>query len=238
MKIHAHEFKNWEEIPDVSHLLEVENNYVHAFEHEIPEATSYVSYAVKDRKVVAFGSGTYFKGSNYYIDGDDDGCSKSEQKQRRLWIEGMVSIERGCGSLILRELEKWFSQIDIPHKIINIMSVDESIGFYEENGYVVCFTGPRFAGTGNTRVAKAIGDFDIQLAGCVDYTKLDTEQIEWEIAALITLGRRKVLSQFIDIPKDIDRKDYEVYVRNHDFKECVTEEMKKNIFDHLDEFKS
>lgn len=238
MLIHTHEFKNWDEIPDVSHLLKVENNYVHAFEHEIPESVTYVSYAIKDDKVVAFGSATHFKDENYYDDEDDDSCNMSEQEERRLWIEGMVSIEKGCGSLILKELEKWLSTIDVPHKIINIISVDESIGFYEENGYVVCYTGPRFAGTGNTRVAKDIGDFDIKLAGYADYAKCDTEIMEREIATLISLGRRKTLSQFIDVPKDIDRKDYEEYVRSHDFKECVTEEMKKNIFIHLDEFKS
>ena len=118
------------------------------------------------------------------------------------------------------------------------MSVNESIGFYEENGYKVCHTGPRFAGTDNTRVAKSIDDYDINSDGIVDYTKFDNEMMEWEIASLIALGRRKALSQFIDIPKDIPRKDYEKYVRSHDFKECVTDDMKNNIFDHLDEFNS
>lgn len=234
MDIRGHIFKSWKEIPDVSHLYEIDNNYVGAFQHGYSRSVTYVSYVIKDNKVVAFGSATYFEDENYYIDEE-----VSEELERRLWIEGLVSIEKGCGTLVLVELEKWLIGIsekyDVSHKIINIMSVEESVGFYEENGYVVCYTGPRFAGTGNTRVAKAIGDFDIRLAGVVDYTKIDNEALEWEIASCILLGRRKALSKFIDIPRDVQRKDYEQYIRNNKFKECVTEDMRKNIIDHIDE---
>jgi hypothetical protein len=242
MEICSHIFKSWDDIPDISHLLEVRNNYVEAFEHKIPKTITYVSYTIKDKKVVAFGSATYFEDENYYIDGYDDSCDISHQEKRKLWIEGLVSIEKGCGTIILKELEKWLIEMahkhNIPHKIINIMSVDQSIGFYEENGYVECHTCPRFAGTGNTRVAKSFDGYDIKSNGIVDYTQLDDETMAWQIASLIALGRRKTLCQFIDIPKDISRKNYEEYVRNHNFKECVTEDMKNNIFDHLDEFNS
>ena len=233
MDIRGHIFKSWEEIPDVSHLYEIEDSYVDTFEHGYSRSISYVSYAMKDDKVVAFGSATYFEDQNYYVDEDES------EEERKLWVEGLVSIEKGCGTLVLGELEKWLIKMsqehNVSHKIINIMSVDNSIGFYEENGYVACYTGPRFAGTGNTRVAKAIGDFDIRLAEIVDYTDFDDKALEWEIASWILLGRRKTLSKFIDIPRDVRRKDYEQYIRNNKFKECVTEDMRKNIIDNLDE---
>ena len=62
----------------------------------------------------------------------------------------------------------------------------------------------------------------------------------WEIARLIVQGRRKTLSEFIDIPKDVSRDRFEEYVRAHNFKECccVDDEMRAEILDHLDEINS
>src|ERR1700684_4623920 len=103
IEIKEHVFKTWDDIPDVSHLLKVKNNYVRAFEHNVPNNLCYVAYALRNGTVVAFGSATYFKQDHSYMDDDDGYCSCAPnfniQRDRRLWIEGLVSIEKGCGSL-------------------------------------------------------------------------------------------------------------------------------------------
>lgn len=256
---HAHIFNNWDEIPSVSHLLKVENNYVHAFEnHNCKGAITYICYVVKHNilqgtsQIVSFGSATYFCDDNYYIDHDDDNYTPVQQSSWQLWVEGLVSIEKGCGSTVLRELEKWLADIaekyDVERKVINIISVDESIGFYEENGYVACYTGPRFGGTGNTRVAKSIpkSGFDISLdislrSEPINIYPLDNDDIEcleWDIAKYILQGRRIPLLPYIEISKDIPRDEYENYVRNNTFKEYITDNMKNNIFEIIDEMNS
>ena len=93
---------------------------------------------------------------------------------------------------------------------------------------------PRFGGTGNTRVVKAIDDFDLKLCGCIDYNYPE------EIATLICLGRRKSLLPFIEIPKALPRDSYSSYIRVNPelFKDCVTAEMRKAIFETLDDYES
>lgn len=269
LTIHSHVFSNWEEIPDVSHLLKVENNYVHAFEgHNYEDSTTYVCYmqqqckeSASGTKIVAFGSATYFTAEgNCYVDYDDDNYTPEQQKLWQLWVEGLVSIEKGCGSIVLQALENWLSDVadlhKVERKVINIMSVDESIGFYEENGYVACYTGPRYAGTGNTRVAKAIRDsnfdisLDIQLKPIDHYPSdlSDIGCIERNIARYIVQGRRIVLLPYIEIPKWIPKNDYELHVKSqarnkkhgdkHTLNEYLTESMLNNIFDNIEEMNS
>lgn len=248
----SHIFNTWSGIPDVSHLSKIQNNYVHAFEHGCKDSITYVSYVIKNDVIIAFGSATYFGGTNcwdnYYIDSDDDNYSKKQQNLWKLWVEGLVSTEKGYGSIILQELEKWLAEISVQYnverKVINIMSVSESVGFYEENGYVECYTGPRFGGTGNTRVAKAIGDFDIrfdiQLSEIDPYptTNSRIECLEWDIARYILQGRRVALLPYIEIPKNIPREKYESYIIDHPFKEYITEDIKNNILSNIDEINS
>jgi len=254
---HSHIFENWDQIPNVSHLLEIKNNYVDVFEgHKCEEATTYVCYVVKydnlqnTSEVVAFGSATYFDGYHYYVDFDNENYTPEQQSLWKLWIEGLVSIEKGCGSVVLLELEKWLSHMSekyaVERKVINIISVNESVGFYEENGYVACYTGPRFAGTDNTRVAKVIPNsgFDISLDICPRSIDIypsdenDVECLEWDIAGYIIQGRRIPLLPYIEIPKDIPRTEYKNYVHNNTFKDYITDSMRKNIFDHIDEMNS
>src|SRR6185312_4730674 len=161
-KIITHQFVNWESIPDVSHLEKIKNSYVKVFESTKPDII-YVAYIVRDGKLTSFGSCGYYKNNNYYGD----------NKTRQLWIEGMVSIVPSHGSTILKELEKCLIILadseNVSHKIINVMSVDESIGFYEKNGYQECKTSSRFRGTGNMRLAKAINDFSLETAELCPY---------------------------------------------------------------------
>jgi hypothetical protein len=95
-KIVTHKFTNWGEIPDVKHLQKVKNNYVNVFESECREGCqryiTYISYVMENDTVVAFGSASYYNKGNYYC----------KNKTRQLWIEGLVSISKGCGTLVLR----------------------------------------------------------------------------------------------------------------------------------------
>lgn len=246
----SHVFKNWDNIPDLSHLETVNNNYIRAFQHGCEGAVTYVCYIVKhdenSEKVVAFGSATYFCGeNNYYIDVDDYQYTVEEQHKRNLWVEGLVSIERGCGSLVLRVLEEWLSSVaillDLDKKVINIMSVEESVGFYEENGYIEGYTGPRFSGTGNIRVVKAVLGSKFDISAEIQRTPIDhyptkkykIESLVWNIAFYILQGRRIPLLPYIDIPKDVPRTEYLEYVRSNPFVEYVTDDMKNDIFNSI-----
>lgn len=141
-KIVTHKFTNWNDIPDVKHLQTIENNYVDVFESKCREGAeryiTYISYVIENDIVVAFGSASYYNEGNYY----------GKNKTRQLWIEGLVSTSKGCGTLVLQELEKALitiaDEFNVKYKIINVMSVDDSIGFYENNDYIECRTSPIF----------------------------------------------------------------------------------------------
>lgn len=251
MLVTSHVFKNWNEIPNISHLLEVKNNYIRAFEHGCKDALTYVCYISTNDKVVAFGSATYFGGDeNYYVDSDDDVYTEKQQSFWKLWVEGLISIKKGCGSAVLKELEAWLSRMAEEHKVekkvINIMSVEESVGFYEENGYVECYTGPRFGGTGNIRVARAtLGSsydisLDVQLSPIDNYptTEDSIECLEWDIAKFILQGRRIPLLPYIIIPNNIPISEYKTYVLEQPFAEYITPKMRANILERVEEMDS
>ncbi len=237
MQVITHVFDGWDNIPSVSHLYEVEDSYIRAFEHPGIETVSAVSYVICEGIVVAFGSATYFPKDNYYIDDHTP-----NELTRKLWVEGLVSIKKGCGSMVLSELEKWLSETgekyNVEQKIINVMSVSNSVGFYEEKGYLECHTGSRFYGADNIRMAKAIGNFDLETAELVDYSIMDQELLVQEIATLIVMGRKIPLSKFADIPDNIPRKSYVANITLFKFKPSVTQEMISNILDHIDDLVS
>lgn len=250
--IKSHLFDTWKDIPSIDHLLEVKDNHIYDFsQHKCKGVVSFVAYVIDKEKVVAFGSATYFSGKdNYYVDYDDDNYTKEQQNCWKLWVEGLVSIKKGCGSIVLRELEKWMESVskeyNIERKVINIISVYDSIGFYEENGYVNCYTGPRFAGTDNTRMAKSVPNSgfditeDVQLCPFIVYPtkKSSIECLEWDIARYVSGGRRIPLAPYIVVPKDIPRKEYFNYVARNKWNEYVTQEMKMRIFYIIDEMDS
>jgi hypothetical protein len=245
IKIISHLFESWDKIPDVSHLLSIENNYVDTFLDHEPNIT-YVSYAMENNKIVAFGSASYYNNEyNYYCDEDDDADYIENQLTRQLWIEGLVSTVSGCGTLVLAELEKCLMDFatnhPVSHKIINVMSVNDSVGFYENNGYIVCHTSPRFGGTDNTRLAKAFNQFSIESTDYIDYKISDEECLAWEIAGAIFQGRLKFLGDYINIPKSSSRDDLKKYILenyNDIFKDNISQNLKDKILECIEEIDS
>ena len=229
MKICSHIFENWNNIPDISHLKEVENSYVGFFDHKYP-GQSFVSYVIVDEKVVAFGSATHYTEDNYYYD-------EPYGDERRLWIEGLVSIQKGCGSLVLAELERWLVErsSECYQKIINVMSVDESIGFYEARGYTTCYTSSRFSGSGNTIMAKLIGNSDFTPAEAIDHRKrwcgISDEDLAHEIISYARDGRTKMLAAFVDLSASLSRDRYMDYIQSESaiFKPGVSENVRSII---------
>jgi hypothetical protein len=214
MEVISHKFNNWKEIPDITHLLNIKNNSVKAFHGKIV----HVAYIIHDQKIVAFGSAGYYSSkNNYYVDCDD---GDEYEYTRQLWIEGLVSTMKGCGTLVLQELEKCLivlsNEYNVTHKIINIMSVSDAVGFYENNGYNVCITAPYWGGVDCTRVAKSINNYPLITANIINYDKLynsssedDLSILAWQLAGAIIINRRKFLSGYMNLPKDIILKDIE-----------------------------
>lgn len=215
-------FDNWEELPDITHLLKIKNSYVKAAEGDI----IYVSYVIEDDKIVAFGSAGYYKDDNYY----------GKNKTRQLWIEGMVSTSKGCGSIILSELEKALETLadlhSVKYKIINVMSVDESVAFYENNGYVECNTSTRFRGTDNTRMAKPIEDFSLETAKIRTNWEIDPE---WIFGFVVT-GRRKILQKYMNLPENIHHSSFIKYILENSqtvFHESIPNSVKDQVIEFL-----
>lgn len=231
-KIVTHKFTNWDEIPNVKHLQKVKNNYVNVFESECREGCqryiTYISYVMENDIVVAFGSASYYNKENYYC----------KNKTRQLWIEGLVSISKGCGTLVLHELEKALITIadeyKVEYRIINIMSVRESIGFYENNNYIECKTSSYWLGVGDcARLALPIGDFNMDSAKILINNSVEVDFIY----DYIINGRRKHLDKFISVPRNIKHRDIKNYILenkdNNIFKEIITSEMVEQILDLL-----
>ena len=224
----THLFKSWDDIPDVSHLLKIKNSYVGAFiSNECPVVC--VSYIVENGIVVAFGSAGYYKDENYYC----------ENKDRQLWIEGLVSTVKGYGTLVLQELEKCLIDLssNVKQKIIYVMSVEESVGFYENNDYSECRTSLRFRGTGNIRLAKAIGDYNIEEAKLIKYD-IDDKYLPSYISTFVHQGRRRMVDKYLNIPKDIPHTKFAKYVMENQsddlFKDNV-KHLKDAIIKEVDE---
>ena len=224
----THIFKDWNTIPDVSHLMKIEDSYVKAAKGDI----IYVSYIIEDDKVVAFGSAGYYnEEKNYY-----------SKNHRQLWIEGLVSTVKGYGSIVLKELEEKLCHLadlyNVKQRIINVMSVEMSVGFYENNGYVECTTSSRFRGTGNIRLAKAIGNFRLETANVINYDSFN----KYDIYGFIVTGRIKMLQKYVkENLNTIDHKQLTDYVLNNKdtiFNELISLKRKEKIIALLLEYKS
>jgi hypothetical protein len=228
MKVITHKFNDWGEIPDVSHLLKIKNNYVRVFESECQKDReryiTYISYVVENDIIVSFGSASYYDKGNYY-------CNNTT---RQLWIEGLVSISKGCGTIVLHELEKILSDIsyqyDVKDKIINIMSVSDSVAFYENNGYYECNTSSYWRGCDCIRMAKPIDNFNMISAKIRENWEVDAE---W-IYGYIIQGRRRILDKYTNIPTSIHHKDFSDYIINNYentkvFKDNVNNDVVKDI---------
>jgi hypothetical protein len=232
-KIISHIFNGWDKIPNLDHLKKIEDSYIGAAAGDI----IYVSYIIENDKVMAFGSASYYKEENTF--GDD--CDESDptgalNNLRKLWIEGMVSIKKGCGSIILGELEKMLINSaelhKVSQKIINVMSVSKSVGFYENNGYVECSTGPRFAGTDNVRMAKPILDFSMELA---DVRTNYSPVTDWLFSDIMN-GRRKVLERYLYIPADIHHSEFRSFVLKNYTKGIFKSDISQDTITQLIEF--
>jgi hypothetical protein len=227
-KIITHKFNNWDEIPDVKHLQKVKNNYVNVFESKCREGyerfVTYISYAIENDIIVAFGSASYYNEGNYY----------GKNATRQLWIEGLVSISKGCGTLVLQELEKVLTNIaneyNVEYRIINIMAVSDSIGFYENNDYIECRTSSYWLGVGDcTRLAKPIDNFNMESAKILIYDIIEADYI----CNFIINGRRNHLAKYINIPRNIKYTEIKNYViengNNNIFTEIITSDMREKI---------
>ena len=249
VKLVSHEFNGWHATPNVDHLKEVENSYVNTFDrpNQAQNQVSYVAYVIDgDGVVVAFGSATYFKEHHDYMDDDDAYCYKcngdeTKQKENKLWIEGLVSIKKGCGSIVLQELERRLSiaahEYNAPRKIINVMSVNDSISFYENLGYEETCTGPRYAGTDNTRLVKAIQGYDLSNECIFETTEGDISCI----ATRIVRGQIKQIDRFLNFPEGIKHTEILTYFLAHQtdvemYKNCFTPELQRNLIAEVAEY--
>ena len=196
-------FTTFDNLPNRDHLRKVENSYIEGFRGDIV----YVSYVTNNGDVVAFGSAGYYHEDNYY--GKDRG--------RQLWIEGLVSIMPGCGTLLLRALESSLKMLaekyQVSKKIIHVMSVEESVGFYEKNGYVECNTSPRFAGTGNIHCAKGIDGFSLDSVKVIKYRH--DQDLYQHVVRFVLLGRKLCVDKYMNIPREIHHSELTKYVSGH-----------------------
>lgn len=236
-KIVSHKFTSWDTIPNVDHLRQIEDANIDSFAGDVV----FVCYALDaNGGVVAFGSGGYYEKENYYEDDENDDEFYGDQRSRHLWIEGLVSTVKGLGRLVLCELERILINFSIKmhsagkiteYRVINVMSVEDSVGFYENCGYSVCSTTPRFAGPGNIRCAKAFNGDNLDKQCVIKY---DVFSNEWCLYNFLVLGRRKMCDDYLNIPKDIENKDFVKYfISNKEskdlFKDNINEETRQQL---------
>ena len=207
--------------PDLSNLEKIENSYVKAAKGDI----IHVSFIIENNIPVAFGSCGYYRDDNYYC----------QNKTRQLWIEGIVSTVEGYGTVILSNLEKCLISLadseNVSHRLINVISVEDSVGFYENNGYVECNTSSRFRGTGNIRMVKAIDNFDLESAKIRTNWDADPGWIFW----FVMTGRRKVLEKYMHIPTEIKIRDFRDYIINTEgiFRDNMSEKTIQTLIKYL-----
>lgn len=219
----SHVFEGWNTIPNLDDVRRVKYGNVDFFARKNKtNKVSYVAYIVKDGKVVAFGSATHFlKKRNVYMDDEDDKSHIQYQKYRDLWIEGMVSIEKGCGSLVISKLEEWLHERS-PNNPINLMSANQSIGFYDKHGYIDCYTSPYWRGLECTRMVKFIGDVcenNRIKACCVKYKDLNDCDDQYFCELLVDYvaqDRITKVQEFINIPVNRDLAEYVLDNKNKD----------------------
>lgn len=214
-KLITHRFNTWDEIPNIEHLEKIPNSYVRAFNNN-DDTIVFISYIVDEKGIVlAFGSGTYFSKDNYYGDDDfSDYNAYGDYKIRQLWIEGLVSTKKGLGRIILSELERELislaKDLELPYKVINVMSINESLGFFESCGYVEGTTSPRFYGTGNNRCVKAFENNTLDNFNIINYNGIYEEYLY----IFLLYNRRKMIDECLNIPKNI-KTDFLAYFLNN-----------------------
>ena len=196
-------FTSFDDLPNLDHLRKVENSYIEAFNGDIV----YVSYIINNGNVVAFGSCGYYHHDNYY----------GKDRSRQLWIEGVVSIIPGCGTIVLQALESSLKiladKYQVSKKIIHVMSIEESVGFYEKNGYIECNTSARFAGTGNMHCAKGIDGFSLDSVKLSKYRH--DQDLYQHVVRFILVGRRLRVDEYMNIPPEIHNSELIKYVSEH-----------------------
>ena len=181
-------------------------------------------FIIENNIPVAFGSCGYYRDDNYYC----------QNKTRQLWIEGIVSTVEGYGTVILSNLEKCLISLahsNVSHRLINVISVEDSVGFYENDGYVECNTSSRFRGTGNIRMVKAIDNFDLESAKIRTNWDADPGWIFW----FVMTGRRKVLEKYMHIPTEIKIRDFRDYIINTEgiFRDNMSEKTIQTLIKYL-----
>ena len=225
MKIFTHKFEGFDKIPNLDHLKKIENSFVDGFTGNNVNI-AYVSYIVDDDNVVAFGSGSYYiETRNYYEnpDGEDSDYENTDneaymikERSKQLWIEGMVSIKKGCGRIILRELERTLIQLahelNVKYKVINLMSVENSVGFYESCGYVECKTVSYWRGQCLTRCAKAFNSDHVSILDVINYDDKYVLNDDCALYSFLASGRRKMCDLYLNIPNEVSHNDLLKYV--------------------------
>ena len=140
--------------------------------------------------------------------------------------------------IVLQELEKVLTTLadehNVKYRIINIMSVRDAVGFYENNDYVECRTSVYWLGVGDcVRMAKPINNFNMKSAKILINDAVEADFIY----DYIMHDRRKLLDKFIDVPKDVKYTDFKNYIlENKDsdiFKETITFKIKEELLDVL-----
>jgi hypothetical protein len=247
-------------------------------EERTASQTTFVAYIVEKNKVIAFGCATHFlTNQNYYEDGDEEcdcvkckayygapppcengstqNCYIENQSTRRLWVEGMASLKKGCGTLILQELERWlFEQGKIGHTSysssysscpINLMAVDESMGFYDKRGYVACNTSPYWAGSECARMVK----FENEEAK-VAQTLMSEVLTYWDnmgtynddkfcdlLANLIGQDRVLLANRYMKLPVSRDLAEYVLdHQADNIYGDSITKERKEILIEYLEEY--
>jgi len=238
--------------------------------------TTFVAYIIDKNKVIAFGCATHFlTNQNYYQDDDeecdcvkcnthhddsppceekeekdaDEICLMSNQSTRRLWVEGMASLKKGCGTLILQELERWLFEQDSIYKLgcpINLMAVTESIGFYDKNGYIECGTSPYWGGSDCTRMvkfknegAKIAQTLTSEVLTCWDNMETyDEDRFSNLLVQIIAQDRIIFVNKYMKLPVNVNR-DLAEYVLDHKLDDIygslITKERKELLIENLEE---
>jgi hypothetical protein len=194
----------------VTKISQIKDSYVYAANGDVV----YVAYILENDEIIAFGSCGYYKEEGNYYGG---------KTYRQLWIEGLVSTRKGYGTLVLKALETALAEtaitFEVKSKVINVMSVEESVGFHENNGYVDCHTSSRFRGTGNIRLAKPIGNSSLEQQQVIDYDREDLKKYLHEfLAEFIVVGRRRMVEKYVvsgSIPTTVKHNELSGYILNH-----------------------
>lgn len=156
-----------------------------------------------------------------------------ENGNRQLWIDTPLSEQRGCGRIVLRELERFLSTYKdmILRKNIYVRPIEDVGGYYHKQGYHEIWTPAHKGDEDDTAVFQ--GEYGLWYAKAVE-GEIKDEILETYDAAtktirLLTQKRFTCLRARISIPEEVRHEDICSYLQNLCSEERDWEEKKKEI---------